>query len=315
MLNRLPLWDIITDMEKILIDTDPGQDIDDLLAIYFALQRPELDIKAITTVVYPTDKRARMMKRLLRYAGRTDIPVAAGMNFPLRAVGDDEMNRRRDLSQVMNHYVFAEPEDPRDDPAAGDTDAVDLILRTVEQHAGEITLACIGPLTNIACAIRRDPEIVRKIKSIVLMGGEVERLWPEYNIATDDVAADIVLGAGVPTVMGTYEVTRQLVLSQDDLERFRRHARPVCQALGTAIEHWSKVHHAKATPVLYDVFSMVWPYDPSFFTVKPMSVQVETRGEWTRGLTMPRGNRSHIRVTTGIRAEALREHFLATVIG
>ena len=71
-------------MPKIIIDTDPGQDIDDLLAIFFALRRPELDIQAITTVTYPTDRRARLVKRLLRYLWRSAIPVAAGMNYPVR---------------------------------------------------------------------------------------------------------------------------------------------------------------------------------------------------------------------------------------
>ena len=88
-------------MQKILIDTDPGQDIDDLLAIQFALQRPELDIKAITTVTLPSHKRARLVKRLLRYLNRTDIPVAAGMEFPLRQFSEAEVRSHHDFAQTM----------------------------------------------------------------------------------------------------------------------------------------------------------------------------------------------------------------------
>ena len=188
-------------MQKILIDTDPGQDIDDLLAIVFALKRPELDVKAITTATYPTDKRARMIRRLLRHLDRRDIAVAAGMNLPLRRMSEDELRSQHDLKATMNHYAFAEPEDPLDEP--GDEDAVELIIRTVEENPGEIALACIAPLTNIACALRRRPEIAPKIKYIALMGGELALNRAEHNIAFDYIAADIVLNSGVPLFMGT----------------------------------------------------------------------------------------------------------------
>ena len=142
-------------MQKLLIDTDPGQDIDDLLAIWFALLRPELEIKAITTVTWPTDMRARLIRRLLRYLGRADIPVGAGMQLPLRPVSSEEWKSQQDLSRSMNHYAFAQPEDAAD--AGPYPDAVDLIIRTVEQNAGQIALACIAPLTNIAVALPPPP--------------------------------------------------------------------------------------------------------------------------------------------------------------
>ena len=147
-------------VQKLIIDTDPGEDIDDLLALLFALRRPELDIRAITTVTLPTARRVRLVKRLLRYLDRTDIPVAAGMDLPLRTLSEAELRAQSDFSRTMNHGAFAEPEDPRDAP--GPLDAIDLIIRTVEAHSGEIALACIGPLTNIACALRKKPAIARK---------------------------------------------------------------------------------------------------------------------------------------------------------
>ena len=146
--------------EKIIIDTDPGQDIDDLLAIWFALLRPEIDIRAITTVSYPSAKRARLVKRLLRFLDCRDIPVAAGMQLPLRAMSDEELQWQYDESNTMNHYAFAEPEDNRDRPDSNS--AVDLIIRTVEENAGDISLVCIAPLTNIACALCKKPDIAVK---------------------------------------------------------------------------------------------------------------------------------------------------------
>lgn len=299
-------------MQKILIDTDPGQDIDDLLAIHFALLRPELDIRAITTVTMPTAKRARLVKRLLRYVGRGDIPVAAGMELPLRRFTDEELRRQHDLGHTMNHACFAEPEDPPDAP--GDADAVDLIIRTVEENAGEIVLACIAPLTNIACALRRKPEIAGKIKYIAMMGGETTLNHRENNIAFDYNASEVVLTSGIPIFMGTWSVTRQFALSMEDCALFRAHASPACQALGRAIETWHPAQSWKPGPVMYDIFPMVWAFDRSYYTTTPMPVQVETAGNHTRGMTVKGGNATNIEVTTGIQADAVRELYLNTVL-
>lgn len=300
-------------MTKLLIDTDPGQDIDDLLALLFALQRPELDIKAITTVTLPARGRARLVKRLLRYLGRTDIPVAAGMELPLRAMGAEELRAQHDFSRTMNHAAFAEPEDPRDDP--GETDAVNLIIRTVEEHAGEIELACIAPLTNIACALRRKPEIAGKIRRILLMGGETALNRAEHNIHFDYAAAEVVFTSGIPIAMGTWDVTRQFVLSAEECDRFATHASEVCRALGEAILLWHPAQAWKPGPVMYDLFPIVHAFAPSFYTTQPMAVRVETRGEFTRGMTVPVGGEPNVEVTTGIDTEGVRALYLQTVLG
>ena len=299
--------------QKIIIDTDPGQDIDDLLALFFALRRPELDIKAITTVTLPSDKRARLVKRLLRYLERTDIPVAAGMQLPLRQLSESDLRNQHDFGCTMNHYSFAEPEDVRDEP--GTEDAVDLIIRTVEANPGEIGIACIAPLTNVACALRRKPEIAGKIKYIAMMGGEVALNRIEHNAAFDYIATEVVLTSGVPIFMGTWDVTRRFVLSQEDCELFRTHSSPLCQALAKAIELWHPVQNWKPGPVMYDIFPIVWSFDRSFYTTTPKSVRIETKGEYTRGMTVVGGNVPNIEVTTDIRAAELRALYLKTVLG
>ena len=300
-------------MQKIIIDTDPGQDIDDLLAILFALKRPELDVRAITTVTWPTDKRARMVKRLLRYLGRTEIPVAAGMPYPLRPFSQGDREWQHNLAQTMNHYAFAEPEDPRDEP--GRDDAVDLILRTVEESPGEVGLVCIAPLTNIACALRRQPGIAAKIKYIALMGGETAINRIEHNIAFDYIAAEAVLTSGVPVVMGTWDVTRRFVLSAEDCARFKGSPDPLHQALGRSIELWHPAQSWKPGPVMYDVFPVIWSFDRTLYTTTPKSVRIETRGEFTRGMTVPGGEPPNCEVTTDVRAEAVRELYLKTIFG
>ncbi len=300
-------------MQKLIIDTDPGQDIDDILALAFALQRPELEVKAITTVTWPSDKRARMVKRLLRYLGRADIPVAAGMQFPLRPFTEAEARDQYDLTRTMNHYAFAEPEDARDRP--DDLDAVDLIIRTVNRHPGEIVLACIAPLTNIACALRKAPDIADKIKAIAMMGGELALNRVEHNVAFDYVATDAVLSSGIPIYMGTWDVTRRFFLSMADCQLFKTNPSPLCRALGQAIEHWHPAQPLKPGPVMYDIFPIVWAFDRRYYTTTPMPVRIETRGEVTRGMTVARGDGDHIAVTTDIRVAELRKLYLDTVIG
>lgn len=298
---------------KILIDTDPGQDIDDLLAIWFALRRPELEILGIATVTWPSDRRARLVKRLLRHLDRTDIPVAAGMQYPLRPLDSAERAAQHDLPRVLNHGSFAEPEDPADAP--GDADAVDLIIRTIEQHPGEVMLCCLAPLTNIATALCRRPEIAGKIQSIALMGGEVNLNRREHNIAFDYTAAAVVLHSGIPIAMGTWDVTRRFVLSMGDCRHIGAHGTPLCRAMADAIQRWHPVQSWKPGPVMYDLFPLVHAFDRSYYTTQPMTIGVETASPLTRGMTVPTAAGPTIDVTTDLRAADLRELYLSTILG
>lgn len=298
-------------MLPILIDTDPGQDIDDLLAIHFALLRPELDIKAVTTVTWPTDGRARLIKRLLRYLDRTDIPVAPGMQYPLRPMSDEQKQQQHNLDSCMNHRCFAQPEEQADGMFNGD--AVDLIIQTIEQHAGEIVLCCIAPLTNIAAALCRKPEIAPKIKAIALMGGETALNRSEHNIAFDYNAAEIVFNSGIPIVMGTWDVTRRFVIPREECEIYRQQDSALHQALYEAIQKFLPVHNWKPGPVMYDIFPFIWAMGLNHYTLRQQSVEIETRGQFTRGMTVCRGNHAHIHVTTDMDAKAVKTLYFTTV--
>jgi inosine-uridine nucleoside N-ribohydrolase len=301
-------------MQKILIDTDPGQDIDDILAIAFALKRPELDIEAITTVTKPSYKRARIVKRLLRYFDRKDIPVASGMDMPMRLLSTEEMRRQDDESITMNHYAFVEPEDPVDEPDG--KDAVSLIIDTIEKDPGEIVLACIGPLTNIACALRKKPEIAVKIKYIAMMGGELNLNRIEHNVAFDYIASDIVLNSGIKIYMGTWDITRHFTLTIEECKAFHEDQVPLNKALGRAIDLWySGNKDWKPGPVIYDIFPIIHAFDQTYYTMKQMSVQVETKGEFTKGMTVLGGNNPNIEVTTDIKAAKIKALYLETLLG
>lgn len=298
-------------MQPILIDTDPGQDIDDLLAIHFALRRPELDVKAITTVTWPADERGRLIKRLLRYLDRSDIPVAAGMAYPLRPMSEADRKAQHHLDNCMNHRCFAQPEDVQDQ--VDDLDGPGLIIRTVEKHAGEIILCCIAPLTNIATALCRKPEIAGKIKAIALMGGETQLNRCEHNIAFDYNAAEIVFASGVPLYMGTWDVTRRFVIPMAECVRFKEQASALHVALYEAIEHFLPAQSWKPGPVMYDIFPFIWAMGREHYTLTRQTIQIETQGIHTRGMTVPNHKGTPIFVTTDMDIQAVKTLYFQTV--
>lgn len=300
-------------VQNLLIDTDPGQDIDDLLAVLFALLRDELRICAITTVTYPSVRRARLIKRLLRWLGRGEIPVAAGMEYPLRVMDPSEILRQENLSHTLNHACFAEPEDPRDEVT--DLDAAGLIIRQVESRPGELGIACLGPLTNVACALQRRPAIAEKIAFLAMMGGEVSLNRREHNVAFDPVAADVVLSSGIPIAMGTWDITRRLVLTAEDCNLFRQASSPMLRALGSAIDAWHPIQSWKPGPIMYDLFPIVWAFRREYYETEPMTIRVETCGKFTSGMTIVCPEGAKIDVTTGVRQDELRMLYLDTVFG
>lgn len=291
--------------QPILIDTDAGDDVDDVLAIAFALLRPELDIKAITTVSPFSARRAALIEELLQVVGHTGIPVAPGMELPLRPLSAEE---RTHLTRpyVINHA-------PEISQNYSD-DAVSLIIRTVEEHAGNLALVAIGPLTNIACALCRKPEIAEKIRWIALMGGEVHLPQREHNIAWDYHASSIVFGAGVPLFLGTWSVTRRFVLLPEDCERVKNYDTPLCKFLTRCIDGWWPHKGGKPGPVMYDIAPMLWSYERSYYLTEPMSLGVETQGELTRGMTVRRGGAPNAEVSMDIRAEDIKALYLETIL-
>lgn len=300
-------------VQNLLVDTDPGQDIDDLLAVLFALLRAELRICAITTVTYPSARRARLIKRLLRWLGREDVLVAAGMEYPLRVMEPSEITRQENLSYTLNHACFAEPEDPRDE--VQDLDAAGLIIRMVEAHPGELGIACLGPLTNVACALQRSPGIAKKIAFLAMMGGEVSLNRREHNVAFDPVAADVVLSSGIPIAMGTWDITRRFVLTAEDCDLFRQASSPMLQAIGLAIDAWHPMQSWKSGPTMYDLFPIIWAFRREYYQTEPMAIRVETCGKFTSGMTVVCPSGAKIDVTTGLRQDELRQIYLETVFG
>ncbi|MDW3184323.1 nucleoside hydrolase [Roseobacter sp.] len=274
---------------KIIIDTDPGQD--DAVAILLALASPgEIDVLGITCVagnvpLALTSKNALMICEL---AGQTDVPVFAGCDRPLG----------RDL--VTAEHVHGEtglngPTLPDPKMQLQDQHAVDFIIDTLRGAAPKsITLCPLGPLTNIATALEKAPEIAEAVQEIVLMGGayfEVGNITPtaEFNIYVDPQAADIVFKSGIHIVVMPLDVTHKALVTPPRNEAFRALGTPVGKAVSEMtdfFERFDKEKYGSEGAPLHDPCVTAYLIDPTLFKGRHINVEIETSSELTLGMTV-----------------------------
>jgi inosine-uridine nucleoside N-ribohydrolase len=282
---------------KVLIDCDPG--IDDALAIAFACGHPGLDLRGVTTVAGNVGLAQTTANALsvLDFAGRPDVPLAAGSAAPL-------LRPHVDARDVHGHAGLGQARLPPAQARPVDADATDLIIDTVGAAPGEITLVAIGPLTNIALAVRRQPGLVDQVADFVIMGGSATRgnVTPaaEFNIATDPEAAAIVFGAGWQVTMVGLDVTLQARADERVKARLaglgRLGSDLLLPALGgylgaddTTPRHLIPAALAPGTgsgPAVHDVCALALVAEPGLFGCRPARVEVETAGRWTAGMTV-----------------------------
>lgn len=260
----------------IILDTDIGGDIDDALALALALQSPELDVRAVTTVSDDTEGRARLAWKELGLYGRQDIPVAAGA---VETLFETRANR-----PTPAQFKVLTPQDTL--PPAARRRAVDLIIDTLLASPRKLTLVPIGPMTNIALALKTEPRIKEKIERIVMMGGAFDLLVPEYNIRRDYLASAIVFNSGVPITAVGLDVTLQCKLQGADLERLRKADHPAAQFLVRLIELWQG-GRTDRYPTLHDPLAVAVAFLPALVETQLGRVEVETSGSnATKGLTV-----------------------------
>jgi purine nucleosidase len=273
---------------KIIIDTDPGQD--DAVAILLALASPELDVIGIAAVAgnVPLDLTEKNARKICELAGRTDQPVYAGADKPLK----------RKL--VTAEYVHGKtgldgPDLPEPQMKLQDRHAVDFIVETLLTHqAGEITLCPLGPLTNIALALAKAPEIAPKIREIVLMGGgffEGGNVTPaaEFNIYVDPEAAEIVFASGIPIVMMPLDVTHKALTTRVRVERFRALGTKAGAATAQLLDFFERFdEHKYGTDggPLHDPNVIAYLLKPELYTGRHCNVAIETQSELTLGMTV-----------------------------
>ncbi|MCR9150324.1 MAG: nucleoside hydrolase [Rhodobacteraceae bacterium] len=273
---------------KIIIDTDPGQD--DAVAILLALASPELDVLGITTVAgnVPLALTARNARVVCELAGRPDVPVFAGCDAPMQRplVTAEHVHGKTGLDGID----LPAPKMPLQD-----IHAVEFLVETLRaEPAGAVTLCPLGPLTNIATALARAPDIAPKIAEIVLMGGayfEVGNITPaaEFNIFVDPEAADIVFRSGINLVVVPLDVTHKALTTRPRVEAFRTLGTPVGHAVAGWTDFFERFDMAKygsqGAP-LHDPCVIAYLLDPGLFTGRHVNVMIETRGAFTTGMTV-----------------------------
>jgi purine nucleosidase len=272
---------------KIIIDTDPGQD--DAVAILLALASPELEVLALTAVAgnVPLSLTERNARQIVELSGRT-IPVHAGCDAPLKRklVTAEHVHGKTGLDGIP----LPQPTTP-----LSPGHAVDTLIDTLRQHpTGTITLCPLGPLTNIAAAFQRAPDIIPKVAEIVLMGGayfEVGNITPtaEFNIYVDPEAADIVFKSGVPLVVMPLDVTHKALTSREWVEEMRALGTPVGQAVASWTDFFERFDTAKygsAGAPLHDPCVIAYLLEPALFTGRHVNVEIETVSELTLGMTV-----------------------------
>mgnify|MGYP000859425328 CR=1 FL=1 len=297
------------DKRKIIIDTDIGDDIDDALAISFALNSPELEVIGITTVFRNTDIRAKMAANLLKQAGR-DIPVYAGCGQPIINREDDSQIPCQ-YSRDMDEFIYSK-----------ETHAVDYIINKIMNSSNDISLVPIGPLTNIAMAILKCPEIKTKLKEIVLMGGCFYSHFNEWNIVCDPEAARIVFEAGIPIKAVGLDVTLKCRLNENDLAMIDKSYSPVAKFLSELIKRWRD--NTKSLPILHDPLAVCAVFNDNILEMQNEKIVIETKGEYSRGTTYNKTGLnwvrerkvvdSHIKVAKNVDVDAFIKMFIERII-
>ncbi|MCX7828080.1 MAG: nucleoside hydrolase [Thermanaerothrix sp.] len=271
--------------EKIILDVDPGHD--DAVAMMMAASHPSVELLAVTVVAgnQTLDKTVRNALNIASLLGLKGVPVAAGMSRPMvreQIIADDIHGKTG-----LDGPSFDEPT-VRKDPRHG----VDLMIETLMNSDGDVTVVPTGPLTNVAMAMRKEPKIVEKIKRIVLMGGSYQlgNVTPaaEFNIYADPEAAHVVFSSGRPVVMMGLDLTRQVRCTSQVVSRIGAIGNRVSKVFVELMEFFAKTQReifGWDAPPLHDPTTVAYVIDPSIFVTKPMRVDVELRGEHTYGRT------------------------------
>ncbi|MFB5761869.1 nucleoside hydrolase [Paenibacillus medicaginis] len=270
---------------RIILDTDIGTNADDAVALALALHSPEIRIEGITTVYGKVRTRALIAQKVLNLCGAGHIPVYPGIELPLL--------RNRPL---LRAGIEGKGMQLQDSGSKLDRHAVDFIVQTVMEHPGEITLVMIGPHTNVATAMIREPRIAERVKQIVMMGG-VTRLAPngsdlspvEHNIQCDPEAAGVVFSSGAPILMLGLDVTRQAVFTRAEADRMGTSGTPLTGTL-VRMMHDFMDYMERDFSYMCDPLAIAVLLDPTLIRTKRMNIRVlYERGDFS-GQTIAEAN-------------------------
>lgn len=268
--------------KPVLLDCDPG--IDDAFAIFLALKSPEINLVGVTTVAgnqtLPTV--SNNAQDLLAYFGSPQVPVAFGEARPLRR--DPVVATSHGLTGLGGRTL------PRVAGEPASRDGVGFLLDTVFAHRpGELTIVAIGPLTNLARALERRPDVAQHVHEVVIMGGanNAGNMSPvaEFNFFADPDAAACVLNADWKIRLLDLTLTWQSAVPRSIAQRLASTADPIAQTFSAWLDFYSQGETTPGAdgPSLHDPCAMAAVIDPSLISTVPAFVAVETQSPWTLG--------------------------------
>ncbi len=244
-----PYPDRDPDAVPVVLDTDTGDDVDDVFAIALAAVSPRVDLRAVIAAHGDTPARARLARRVLEECGRTDVPVYAGgrPNISGLAAGTS-----------MDSGAGFVPEEARVEPG----DGVDALLEIVNGAPGQITVCAVGPLTNLAHAIQQDRGFATNAARLLIMGGEFpDGPRGEYNFNCDPDAARVVIEAGAETWLGLIGPTRRAQIGTAESARMRESGLAIGESLAGMLDQYMAVRDRVRTP-MFDgatLGALIWP--------------------------------------------------------
>jgi purine nucleosidase len=286
-----------------VLDTDIGTDVDDILALVMLARSSEFDLVGVTTVYGDTTLRARMVRRVLDPMGRADVPIGIGAsetltNRPIFWAGH-EGDGMPDLENI---------------PVVTSLTAADLLRRAAAEHAGQLDLFAIGPLTNVAAAIEADDAFASSLHHLYLMGGAFWMDKPEHNIKSDPEAAEIVFRSGIPMTACGLDVTLRALLREADMPRLRDAKDGVGPLLEDQIRRWWTFIDANENH-LHDPLAILPAVRPELFRFEQCDVTVDVGGEESGRTRAANCGRGAVNIAAEVDAAAAEEEIVRRLIG
>ena len=302
--------------KRILIDTDPG--IDDSLAILLALASPDLSLEGLSVVHGNCSLQQATTNALsiLELAHASHIPVAMGCELPLvqPSLLAPETHGNTGLG-------YAKLPEPQSQPIG--QHGSDFLIEKIMSNPGEVTLVAIGPLTNVALAIRQEPRIVSALKEIIIMGGAIRHegnttALAEFNTYVDPHAAHIVFHAGIPTTLVPLDVTYQCILTAQDVERLQKIDSPITQFVKDTTRFYMEFHdeyQGVEGCVINDPLALALTFAPELCDYQELPVDVDIAGGVSMGKTFAdfynyTKKPANMKVALGVRPRDFIELFL-----
>ena len=267
----------MNNLKKVILDTDIGDDIDDYFALLLLLESHKFNCLGVTTVFRNSLKRAKMAKQLIRSLGY-DIKVYRGIDDPLKQNIDHLISKEikeKEKYDEDGKYIFPQYDKSMENEKLEDENAVDFIIRMIHLYPHEVTLIPIGPLTNIASAIKKDPTIVPLIKEIRLMGAGLNLNFVERNIFCDPDAAKIVFSSNINKIVAvTINVTSLTSLTEEEVNSLKNNNSKAIKLVYEAMMKWFK-HYEFSSPVMHDPLTVASLIDESIINTQLCHLDVD----------------------------------------